>query len=167
MPRRPATLALLCLVALVPLAACAKTSTPSGSAPATTADSDSDGGSAEAGSGYAIVSDAEVAAGLTTSTQLAMLAVKQLPTDQAAAKATTAQLYDGWASYEGTVRANDKSLYLDLEDGLGALKNGVDQNNLEKAQRGLADFTTASTSYLAKFPATGTATTATAAGASS
>jgi hypothetical protein len=48
-----------------------------------------------------------------------------------------------------------------MEDGLGAVKNGVDQNDATKAQKGSTDFSAAASKYLQQFPAVPASTTTT------
>jgi hypothetical protein len=146
-----APLALLATVGLAAaLPACSSSSSGPG-APATTSPEDR------------VATDAEVAQGLAEVQALADRAVEQLATDKAAATATVEQLYDTWYAVEGTIKRNDVSTYLDLEDGLGAVKRGVDQGDQAKASGGAAAFATSAASYLSRFPApgAGTATTAT------
>ena len=40
-------------------------------------------------------------------------------------EAMVAQMYDTWYEFEGTVRKQEKNLYLQMEDGLSAIKAGV------------------------------------------
>jgi hypothetical protein len=46
-----------------------------------------------------------------------------------------------------------------MEDGLGAVKNGVDQNDLDKAEKGSTAFSAAASKYLQQWPGTGGSTT--------
>ncbi|MBI2705732.1 MAG: hypothetical protein HYX32_10655 [Actinobacteria bacterium] len=110
------------------------------------------GATARAGSSYAIVPAAEVTAGLADVQKLAADAKAQLTSDPAAAKQSTKAMYDRWYDFEGTVRKNDKSLYLPMEDGLAAIKAGVEQNDPTKVDRGINDLQTSASQYLAKFP---------------
>jgi hypothetical protein len=106
-----------------------------------------------------IVSDAEVSAGIAQVDDQIALALTTLPTDQAKAKAVVEQVYSTWYGIEGTIKKNSKDLYLDMEDGLGAVKNGVDQNDATKAQKGSTDFSAAASKYLQQFPAVPASTT--------
>jgi hypothetical protein len=106
-----------------------------------------------------IVSDAEVTAGIATLDDQIALALTTLPTDQAKAKAVVDEVYDTWYGIEGTIKKNSSDLYLDMEDGLGAVKNGVDQNDAEKAQKGSTAFSAAASKYLQQWPGTGSTTT--------
>ena len=99
-----------------------------------------------------IVSDAEVSAGIANVDDQIALALTILPTDQAKAKAVVEQVYDTWYGIEGTIKQNSKDLYLDMEDGLGAVKNGVDQNDADKAHTGSTDFSAAASKYLQQWP---------------
>ena len=108
-----------------------------------------------------IVSDAEVSAGIANVDDQIALALTILPTDQAKAKAVVEQVYDTWYGIEGTIKQHSKDLYLDMEDGLGAVKNGVDQNDATKAQKGSTDFSAAASKYLQQWPSLPASTTTT------
>jgi hypothetical protein len=138
------------------LGACSssKHSNANTSAPSTAAES-SDTSSPE----EVIVSDAEVTAGIAKLDDSIALTLTTLPTDQAKAKAMVDDIYDTWYGIEGTIKKNSSDLYLDMEDGLGAIKNGVDQNDAQKAQKGSTDFSAAASKYLQQWPGTGGSTT--------
>jgi hypothetical protein len=106
-----------------------------------------------------IVPDAEVTAGIAKLDDQIALALTTLATDQAKAKALVDQIYDTWYGIEGTIKKNSADLYLDMEDGLGAVKNGVDQNDATKAQKGSTDFSAAASKYLQQWPGTDGSTT--------
>jgi hypothetical protein len=108
-----------------------------------------------------IVSDAEVTTGITEIDDQIALALTTLPTDQAKAKAVVDDVYTTWYGIEGTIKQNSTDLYLDMEDGLGGVKNGVDQNDAEKAQKGSTAFSAAASKYLQQWPGTGGSTTTT------
>ena len=99
-----------------------------------------------------IVSDAEVSAGIAKVDDQIALAITTLPIDQSNAKVIVDQVYDTWYGIEGTIKQNSKDLYLDMEDGLGAVKNGVDQNDADKAHTGSTDFSAAASKYLQQWP---------------
>jgi hypothetical protein len=82
-----------------------------------------------------------------------------LASDQAKARTQVDAVYDTWYSIEGTIKQNSSDLYLDMEDGLGAVKNGVDQNDAAKAKKGSTDFSAAASKYLQEWPGTGGSTT--------
>ena len=106
-----------------------------------------------------IVSDAEVTAGIAELDDQIALVLTTLSTDQAKAKTQVDAVYDTWYSIEGTIKENSSDLYLDMEDGLGAVKNGVDQNDATKAKKGSTDFSAAASKYLQEWPGTGGSTT--------
>ena len=104
------------------------------------------------GSNYEIVTDATVTAGLATVRKDAAQIKATLPTSQSDASAQTKQMYDSWFTFEGTVRKNEKNLYLQMEDGLAAIKAGTEQNNPTKVDKGIKDLEEGATAYLAKHP---------------
>ncbi|MGZ4694619.1 MAG: hypothetical protein ACXWCM_06010 [Acidimicrobiales bacterium] len=131
-------------------AACSSSAHIGGRAATDTTDA---GGSSDTSSPEeVIVSDAEVSAGIAQVDDQIALALTTLPSDQAKAKAVVEQVYDTWYGIEGTIKQNSKDLYLDMEDGLGAVKNGVDQNDAAKAQKGSTDFSAAASEYLQQWP---------------
>jgi len=95
---------------------------------------------------------AEVTAGLADVRQQAATIKTTLTTDQAGAEAQSRAMYDRWFEFEGTVRKNDKNLYLQMEDGLAAIKAGAEQNRADKVDKGLKDLEEGATAYLVKFP---------------
>jgi len=109
-------------------------------------------GTTEAGSTYEIVPAAVVTAGLNEVRAQAVKIKSTLPTNQTEADTMTTAMYDKWFSFEGTVRKNDKNLYLQMEDGLAAIKAGVQQNNPTKVDKGIKDLEEGMTGYLAKYP---------------
>ncbi|MGZ4710536.1 MAG: hypothetical protein ACXWBN_17515 [Acidimicrobiales bacterium] len=131
-------------------AACSSSAHIGGRAATDTTDA---GGSSDTSSPEEVtVSDAEVSAGVAQVDDQIALALTTLPSDQAKAKAVVEQVYDTWYGIEGTIKQNSKDLYLDMEDGLGAVKNGVDQNDAAKAQKGSTDFSAAASEYLQQWP---------------
>jgi hypothetical protein len=115
---------------------------PAGSTPPGTA----------SGSDYQLVPDAEVTAGLAEVRRLAAQIKATLATDQAEAERLSAEMYDVWFEFEGTVRKNEKNLYLQMEDGLAAVKAGAEQNRPDKVDKGLVDLDAGADQYLAKHP---------------
>ena len=130
----------LCAIAvIVSLAACG--GSDSTASPATT-------GGAE----YEIVTDAQVTAGLADVTQVMSTLSGLLAQDQDQARAAIETMYTRWFEFEGTIRANDKNLYLDMEDGLVAAKIGVQENRPNKIDEGVAAFAAATSAYLLVHP---------------
>jgi hypothetical protein len=111
------------------------------------------------GSIYEVVPDERVTAGLVSVQALNGQAVARLATDQAAAQELVDEIYDDWYAFEGTIKTNSIDLYLALEDGLGAMKNGIDQKDADKAATGAAAFATAADRYLQQWPGTAPGTT--------
>lgn len=109
-------------------------------------------GTTAGASTYEIVPDATVTAGLTDVRARAATIKAALATNQAEAQALTKAMYDKWFSFEGTVRKSEKSLYLQMEDGLAAIKAGVEQNNMTKVDKGIKDLEEGASGYLAKHP---------------
>ena len=104
------------------------------------------------GSTYEIVPDAQVTAGLVAVRALAAQIKAAQTTDPASAKALLDQLYDRWFTFEGTVRKLEKNLYLQMEDGLSAIKAGVQQQNITKIEKGIQDLEDGATGYLKAHP---------------
>ena len=61
-------------------------------------------------------------------------------------------MYDTWYGFEGTVRKNEKSLYLQMEDGLADIKAGVEKNDPARVDKGVQELEEGSQAYLAKHP---------------
>ena len=57
-----------------------------------------------------------------------------------------------WQKIEGTIRANDKDLYIRFEDDFAALGKAAAGGDGPKAQQTTADIADAVKAYLAKFP---------------
>ena len=97
---------------------------------------------------YVVVPDAQVTTGLA--------ATNQLLTEVAAAPDTAADRLDeieaSWFSYEGTVKKNDVSSYLDFEDALAAFDDGAKAKDTAAMTAAAGKFAAATTAYLAKFP---------------
>ena len=62
-----------------------------------------------------------------------------------------------WALIEGTVKANDEVSYASFEQGIEDLEAAVKAGDARSAGGAVGGFASAATSYVAKFPATGTA----------
>ncbi len=99
-----------------------------------------------------MVSPAEVRTGLAE----VLAIIESLPAlhagDQAQAREQVTAMYDLWFEFESTIRADDKNLYLQMEDGLVAAKIGVQENRPDKIDEGIAVFTAAVDQYLATHP---------------
>lgn len=104
------------------------------------------------GATYELVPDAQVTAGLgEVTTMLAGLPVL-LATGDAEGRAGIEAMYTKWFEFEGTIRANDKDLYLAMEDGLVAAKIGVQENRPNKIDQGIVEFGDAATAYIKAHP---------------
>jgi hypothetical protein len=110
------------------------------------------GGSTASGETYQLVSAADVARGLSEVDQLQEATLALYTTSPPSAKANITKIYDKWYEVEGSIRKNDKAMYLDLEDGLSAFKGGIQGDDSDKAIKGKLAFTTAKLAYLNKFP---------------
>lgn len=146
--RLTAVVVALALAAPLSLTAACSSARDGGSAQT----ADTEGSTGTSSPEEVIVSDAEVSAGIAAVDDQIALALATLPTDQAKAKAVVEQVYDTWYGIEGTIKQNSKDLYLDMEDGLGGVKNGVDQNDAAKAEKGSTDFSAAASEYLQQWP---------------
>jgi hypothetical protein len=95
---------------------------------------------------------AEVTAGLgkinSISGQIALAATA----DAKAAKELDVTIEPVWQAVEGTIRANDKDLYIRFEDDFAALSKAAEAGDGEKAQQASTDIAEAVKAYLAKFP---------------
>ena len=105
-----------------------------------------------ANASYKVVPDTEVAKGLGEVTAIMGTLQARRVVDETDARAGLDEMYTKWFEFEGTVRKNEKDLYLQMEDGLVSVKIGVQENRIPKIVTGLADFETARAAYLAKHP---------------
>ena len=118
-----------------------------------TASGDTASGESVEGETYAVVSDAEVAAGFAAVKPLVAQAAQQIADgDKKLAGATVTGAYTAWYTFEGTVRKVDQSRYLDLEDALGAVKTAAGSGDKAKAEKGASDFARLADSYLTDHP---------------
>ena len=158
-PVRTAGIALV-VVALT-LAGCGSSTRPDAGA------AGSAGPATTGGATYAIVSNADVATGFAALMPLAATAAAKVAANSDDSEAAVNDMYTKWFEFEGTVRKNDESVYLDMEDALVSVKAGQKDNDAAKASKGAAALVTLTATYLAKFPADGaTAVAAPALGAS-
>jgi hypothetical protein len=95
---------------------------------------------------------AQVSAGLGQIKDLAARISATAATDAKSAKALDEGIEPAWNQIEGTVRANDKDLYLRFEDDFAALSKAAAAGDGAKAQQTSADIADAVKSYLARFP---------------
>jgi hypothetical protein len=72
--------------------------------------------------------------------------------DAKSAKQLAEGIEPEWQKIEGTVRANDKDLYIRFEDDFAALKKSAADGDGTRAQQTAADVAEAIKAYLAKFP---------------
>ncbi len=105
------------------------------------------------GATYAVVSNAKVATGLAALVTLAATAAAKVAAKGGDSEAAVNDMYTKWFEFEGTVRQNDESVYLDMEDALVSVKAGQKDNDAAKASKGAAALVTLTATYLAKFPA--------------
>jgi hypothetical protein len=142
-------LAAAAVLGALSIAGCSSDVTTQTSAPSSTVGG---AGTTAPAAGYEIVPDAQVKAGLVEVRKVAAQIKTTLPSSQADATTLSKDMYKTWFTFEGTVRKNDKDLYLQMEDGLAAIKAGVDQNRPDKVDRGIADLESGATAYLAAHP---------------
>ncbi|MFM7535442.1 MAG: hypothetical protein ACKO91_06565 [Acidimicrobiales bacterium] len=112
-------------------------------------DDSSSSAAASTTSAYAIVADAKVTSGFAAF-QAAAAAVAAGPKD--AVDKNMDAVEKAWSSFEGTVKKNEKDIYLSLEDQMAALKKAAkaDDGNAEQAAlKAIADL---AQQYLAKHP---------------
>ena len=72
--------------------------------------------------------------------------------DAKSAKQLNEGIEPEWQKVEGTIRANDKDLYIRFEDDFAALGKAAAAGDGPKAQQTAADLAEAIKSYLAKYP---------------
>jgi hypothetical protein len=95
---------------------------------------------------------AAVTAGLGTVNSLTAQIALAASADAKSAKQLNAGIEPAWRVIEGTVRANDKDLYIRFEDDFAALTKAADTGDGPKAQQAAADISEAVKAYQAKFP---------------
>ena len=108
--------------------------------------------SSTTGSSYKVVPAAVVTTGLGEVRAIAQGLAAARAESETKGRAELDRMYTKWFTFEGTVRKNDKNLYLEMEDGLGGMKIGVQGNRPDRITRGLADFESAVDAYLKAFP---------------
>ncbi len=101
---------------------------------------------------YKVVSDADVTSGLTKVSAIMATLESRRVADETDARTGLDEMYNAWFEIEGTVRKNEKDMYLQMEDGLVSAKVGVQENRLPKIKSGITDFEGARALYLAKHP---------------
>lgn len=143
--RRPLAVGLLAGFALAGLAAC-------GSSNDGAASTDGASATTAAGADYEVVPDAEVAVGLGEVTAMLAALPDLSASSETDARAAVEAMYTRWFEFEGTIRANDKELYLTMEDGLSSAKIGVQENRPNKIDEGIVEFGEAVAAYLTLFP---------------
>jgi hypothetical protein len=94
----------------------------------------------------------EVTAGLGKINSVAAQISLAAGADAKAAKELDDGIEPAWAAIEGTVRANDKDLYIRFEDDFAALSKAAAAGDGPKAEQASADIAAAVKAYLAKFP---------------
>jgi hypothetical protein len=97
-------------------------------------------------------SAAEVSAGLGKINSIAGQVALAASADAKAAKDLDAGIEPAWQAVEGTVRANDKDVYIRFEDDFAALTKAAAAGDGPRAQQASADIADAVKAYLAKFP---------------
>jgi len=95
---------------------------------------------------------AEVTVGLGKINSIAAQVGLAASADAKSAKELNAGIEPAWQAIEGTVRANDKDLYIRFEDDFAALGKAAAAGDGTKAQQSAAEIADAVKTYLAKFP---------------
>jgi hypothetical protein len=97
-------------------------------------------------------SAAQVTAGLGTIGGIVGQVSLAASADAKSAKQLNEGIEPEWEKIEGTVRANDKDLYIRFEDDFAALGKAAAAGDATKAQSTAADVADAIKAYLAKYP---------------
>jgi hypothetical protein len=116
-------------------------------APATTAAAAAEG---DGESEYAIVDEATVTAGLTKLPATIESAIGAIGTPSA--DASLAAIESEWYAFEGTIRQNDRDLYLAMEDQLSPLQEQIAGGDADSAKATAETLNGLFAQYLAKFP---------------
>jgi hypothetical protein len=95
---------------------------------------------------------AEVTTGLGKISSLSAQISLAAGADAKAAKDLNDGIEPAWQAIEGTVRANDKDLYIRFEDDFAALSKAAAAGDGTKAEQMSVDIADAVKAYLAKFP---------------
>ena len=95
---------------------------------------------------------AQVTAGLGKIGGIAAQVTLAAGADAKSAKQLNEGIEPAWQQIEGTVRANDKDLYIRFEDDFAALSKAASDGDSAKAQQAAADIASAVKAYLAKYP---------------
>jgi hypothetical protein len=95
---------------------------------------------------------AEVSAGLDKIAALAGQIATAAGRDAKSAKQLDQGIEPAWQAIEGTVRSNDKDLYIRFEDDFAALSKAAAAGDGSKAQQVAGDIGDAVKTYHAKFP---------------
>lgn len=114
--------------------------------------SDSSTDTTTAAAEYKLVPAAQVTAGLAEVRTIAQSLAAARAESDTKGRAELERMYTKWFTFEGTVRKNDQDLYLQMEDGLGGMKVGVQGNKPDRIASGLAEFEAGADAYLAKHP---------------
>ena len=96
-----------------------------------------------------IVPDAQVTSGLAASQKL-MSDIQSGAVSNVEKELD--ELHEGWEKYEGTVKKNEASLYIDFEDAIAAFQKAIKAKNSTDATAAATKFANTAKSYLAKHP---------------
>ena len=152
MATRLARLLLLCGALTIPagVAACGSDASSSdASAPAEGA-GDTTLAEEEAGE-YEIVPDSEVTAGLAELEEMGAAAVAATGAGSGSVDDVD-EMYEKWASFEGTIKQNKVDLYLTMEDSMASLRSAVEEGDTASATEAMAALSEASAAYLEEHP---------------
>jgi hypothetical protein len=95
---------------------------------------------------------AAVAAGMRAIDQIGRGIATSAGTDKARAQSLAGQIEPAWQPIEGTVKQNDQTAYLAMEDAFAVLENGANSGDATSAAKGADSVSTTVRDYLAKYP---------------
>lgn len=93
-----------------------------------------------------------VAAGMRKIDQIAQGIAVSAGTDKTRAADLASQIEPVWRPIEDTVKRNDQSTYLTMEDNFAVLEKAADNGDAAAAAKGAAAISPAVRDYLAKYP---------------
>jgi hypothetical protein len=97
------------------------------------------------------VTAAEVAAGLRKIDQTAKEVAEYAGTDKAKATNLQGQIEPVWEEIEDTIKQNDQSAYLAMEDSFAVLDKAADDGDATAAAKGANTVSSTVQAYLAKY----------------
>jgi hypothetical protein len=105
----------------------------------------------ETGESYVVVPDSQVTAGLgELSTMGAAVAASITAGNDATSDVD--EMFEKWASFEGTIKQNEVEMYLTFEDTLANFRTAAKDKDAAAAAKAVETLDTTSAAYLAKHP---------------